>query len=354
MKSPLHFFILGIIVLLSGLGATAVFADQGANFSLQVPISSAAPQKQSYYILEGQSGTTLENSIWVVNVGTAVGTVQLYAVDMVTGNTGGAMFLLRDDARQVTGSWITLADSELTLAAGESREIPFTVSIPADARAGEHLGGIVAEAVEAVETLDVHENADSASFQVKVKSRNAVAVQVNLPGALVEQIDVTGITAGGHGGYQTLALGLGNVGNVMLRPTGRLVVSDEAGEQVQDLQFAMDTFLPETAVQYPLFVEEAALPAGEYRADLTLQYGLDKQSAHQLSFAITEAQVAQVFGAREALEAPVSAAGKVGEAAQAFPGLALSGLIAFNVILALFLVGFVFNRRRKQASRPRE
>jgi hypothetical protein len=352
MKNPLYLFILGIIVLLNGLGATAVFADQGANFSLQVPISGAASQNQSYYILEGQSGTTLENSIWVINVGTAVGTVQLYPVDMATGNTGGAMFLLRDDARQVTGSWITLADSELTLAAGESREIPFTVSIPPDARAGEHLGGIVAEAVERTETLDVDENVDSASFQVKVKSRNAVAVQVNLPGAVVEQIDVTGITAGGHGGYQTLALSMGNIGNVMLRPTGRLVVSDEAGEQVQDLQFSMDTFLPETAVQYPLFVEDTALAAGEYRADLTLQYGKDKQSAHQLSFTITEAQVTQVFGAREALEAPASAAGKAGEPAQASPGLAMSGLIVFNVILALFLIGFVFNRRRKQALPP--
>ncbi|MBK8989235.1 MAG: hypothetical protein IPM39_24755 [Chloroflexi bacterium] len=95
----------------------------------------------------------------------------------------------------MTGSWITLAANDLTLAAGESREVRFSVTIPTDARPDQHLGGIVAEAVALKEVADVSDDAETTSFQVKVQSRNAMAVQVNLPGAVVEQIDVTGITA---------------------------------------------------------------------------------------------------------------------------------------------------------------
>ncbi len=351
MKNLLRPFISAIIILLSGLAVTAVFADEGANFSLQTLSSEAAPQNQSYYILQGQPGATLENTIRVVNAGTAAGTVNLYTVDMTTGQTGGSVFRLRDDPQDLVGSWITLAASELTLAAGESRDIPFSVTIPADARAGHHLGGIVAEAVELIEVANSNDGADSASFQVKLQSRNAMAVQVNLPGAVVEQIEVMGITAGGQRGHQTLAIGLSNSGNVMLKPTGRLVVRDEAGGQVQNLQFSMDTFLPETAIDYPIFVENEALADGEYLADLTLQYGEGQESAHQLSFTITEAQVTQVFGSREALSAPASATGNAAEQGMPWPNLALGGLVAFNVALVF---GFVFYRRRKQASLQRE
>jgi hypothetical protein len=349
MKNLLHLFIFGIILFLSGLSVTAVFAADGANFSLKMVSSQAAPQNQSYYILQGQSGAKLENSIWVINSGTTAGTVRLYAVDMATGQTGGSVFLMYDDPREVTGSWITLAASELTLAAGESREVPFSVTIPADARAGQHLGGIVAETVALEEVVNVNNDAESASFQVKVQSRNAMAVQVNLPGAVMEQIDVMGIAAGGQGGYQTLAIGMSNSGNVMLKPTGRLLVSDDAGTQVQDLQFSMDTFLPETAVDFPLFVENQALPTGEYLADLTLQYGENQESTHQLSFTITEAQVDKAFEGREALEAPASAAAAEGMSGR---DLLVSGLIIFNVALVLFLIGLALYRRRKQAALP--
>jgi hypothetical protein len=348
MKNLLHLFIFGIILLLSGLSVTAVFAAEGANFSLKIVSSQAAPQNQSYYIFQGQSGATLENSIWVINSGTEAGTVRLYPVDMTTGQTGGSVFLMYDDPREVTGSWITLAANELTLAAGESREVPFSVTIPADARAGQHLGGIVAEGVALEEAANVNDDAEAASFQVIVQSRNAMAVQVNLPGAAVEQIDVMGIAAGGQGGYQTLAIGMSNSGNMMLKPTGQLVVKNEAGIQVQNLQFSMDTFLPETAVDYPLFVENEALEAGEYLADLTLQYGENQESTHQLSFTITEAQVSQAFEGREALEAPASATGN----GMSMRDMALSSLLVLNIALVLFFIGFVLYRRRKQTSTP--
>jgi uncharacterized membrane protein len=252
-----------------------------------------------------------------------------------------------DDPREVTGSWITLAASEVTLAAGESREVPFSVTIPADARPGQHLGGIVAEGVALEEAANVNDDAEAASFQVIVQSRNAMAVQVNLPGAAVEQIDVMGIAAGGQGGYQTLAIGMSNSGNMMLKPTGQLVVKNEAGIQVQNLQFSMDTFLPETAVDYPLFVENEALEAGEYLADLTLQYGENQESTHQ-SFTITEAQVSQAFEGREALEAPASATGN----GMSMRDMALSSLLVLNIALVLFFIGFVLYRRRKQTSTP--
>jgi hypothetical protein len=346
MKHSLHLFIFGLIlIVMSSLSVTAVLADNGSRFSLQVVSSKAAPQDQSYYILQGQSGKTLENSIQVINTGTEAGTVRLYAVDMVTGQTGGSVFRLREDPIEMTGSWISLAADELTLAAGESRNVPFRIIIPAEARPGHHLGGIVAEAVAQTEVADANNTADAASFQVTMQSRSAMAVQVNLPGAVVEQIDVRGISAGGNSGHQMLAIDMSNSGNVMLKPAGRLIVTDEAGQSLQDLAFSMDTFLPETAVDYPIFVENEALPAGAYQATLTLLYGEGQKSTHEFNFTVTEAQLSQVFGGRDALSAPASAAGSAADSRN----LLVGGLLAFNIALVLIFVGFLFYRRRKQA-----
>jgi hypothetical protein len=346
MKNLFRFLILAII-LFGGLGVTAVFADKGATFALKALSSTAAPQNQSYYIFDGEAGARLESSIRIVNTGTAAGVAYIYPVDMTTGQTGGAIFLLRDDPREVTGSWITLEVNEVTLAAGESRDIPFSVLIPADARPGHHLGGIVAEAVMLVDATTVSDSSESASFQVKVQNRNAMAVQVNLPGTAVERMEAVGIVAGGQRGYQTLALGLSNSGNVMLKPSGQLTISDANGRQLQDLHFSLDTFLPETTIYYPLFVENEALPAGEYLAELTLYYGTEREMTRQLNFAITQAEVNQVFDPRGALDAPASAA-EAAAAGVSWRDLFLGGLIAFNV--ALVLVGFILYRRRKQTA----
>lgn len=292
------------LFLWSLLFPATVFAGSGAKFSLRpVTDDPAVPASQSYFVFDARPGTTVTSKVRVTNSGDAAGTARLYPVDATTGQTSGTVYRMRQDPRGDTGAWITLDTNELTLQPGQSADVAFRVTIPAGARPGQHVGGIVAEDMALKTSTTTPSGADQAGLRVNIQSLTILAVQVNLPGIPVERLDVTGITAGGEQGHQTLALGLRNSGTVMLKPSGTLRIATVAGQELQTLPVRMDTFLPDTAIEYPVFIEQA-LGAGEYRATLTLSYGAGRETRYTTTFSITSAQVGQVFQGRPKLTPP--------------------------------------------------
>ncbi len=145
--------ILGLLFLMGlspgVLPAPVAHAAGGANITLQPATSDPAnPLTRAYFILNGKPGTALQSSVIVTNNGTATGTVNLYAVDAGTGQNSGIIYLPQDAPRNDVGAWLHLSRSQLTLAAGQSEQVAFQVVIPGKVRAGQHVGGIVAENVQ--------------------------------------------------------------------------------------------------------------------------------------------------------------------------------------------------------------
>jgi hypothetical protein len=132
------------------------------------------------------------------------------------------------------------------------------------------------------------------SFQVRIKEIAVVAVEVKLPGAVVEQMAVTGIRAASQAGRQTLDLGIANTGDVLLKGSGSLVVSSASGRKLLTRGFHLDTFVPRTKIQFPVVVSGRTLPAGGYRALVTLVYGHGHHLARTLRFSIGSRQLAQL------------------------------------------------------------
>jgi hypothetical protein len=297
--------------------------------------------------------TTLVGEILVINNGSESGTTNLYAVDATTGQTGGTVFRMQADKVSAAGSWIQLSQAELTLDAGESQLVSFTVTVPAGARSGHHVGGIVTESVDPNNGEQNTNQRGEATFNVTMKTRTAVAVQVNVAGPLVEKIEADGVYPGGSGGHQTLFLGLQNSGNAMVKPSGTLIVSDEQGQQLQNLSFQIDTFLPETKILFPISVENEALPAGSYVADVNLIYGASAAEVNkQITFRISEVQNKQIFAAQEALAAPTQLSN---ENTPTWRPYVIGGLGFVNIGLILVLVVLIaqyFRQRRQVKQRP--
>src|SRR6266704_1801639 len=260
------------VLLLAATGSSLAYAASGgASFSLQpVTYDPHNPVTQSYFIFDSKPGIVIKNRVRVTNSGTAKGTVGLYAVDATTGQTNGAVYLNRDDPRQDVGAWVTLGVQQLTLTPGQSKIVPFQVTIPGTIRPGQHLGGIVAENLTQQSSAQTNKNS---TFQINVKSLTIVAVQVNLPGIPVEQMAASGVQAGGQNGYQQLLVGLSNTGTVMLKPSGSLQVSDAQGQVLKNIALKLDTFLPQTSIKYPVTITGQGLGPGNYQAALTLMYG---------------------------------------------------------------------------------
>jgi hypothetical protein len=275
------------------LGFSIAHADGGqANFALKpVLYDPSNPVTQSYFVFDSKPGIVVKSSVRVTNTGTARGSVSLYTVDATTGQTSGAVYLNHDDPRKDVGAWMTLGARQLTLNPGQNQVVSFEVAIPSKVRPGQHLGGIVAENLTQSSSQQ-----NNSAIQIKVKNLTIVAVQVNLPGTSVEQLVGTGVQAGGDNGYQQLLLGLSNTGTVMLKPSGSLQVANAQGQVVKNVSLKLDTFLPQTAIDYPVAITGQALGPGDYQARLTLTYGHGHSLHYTARFTITQQQITQTFG----------------------------------------------------------
>lgn len=295
---------LPLVAVFSMLSIVPAYAAGGAaSFSIQPSLYDPAnPTTRSYYILNLKPGTVTTVGIRVLNTGTATGSVSLYPVDATTGATSGTVFRLHSDPRKDVGAWITLNTQQLTLAPGQSQILPFQITVPQDARAGQHLGGIVAEGMDTQTTSTQNQH-----FQMNVRHLFVMAVQVTLPGATVEQLTATGIQAGGANSYQNLQLQLSNTGTVMVQGHGSLRVTDASGALLQNVPIKLDTFLPDTSIAYPVNVQHKALVPGDYQAVLDLTYGHNQTLHYVTKFTITSQQVSQVFQQDGPLQGPVIA-----------------------------------------------
>jgi hypothetical protein len=104
----------------------------------------------------------------------------------------------------------------------------------------------------------------------------------------------------------------------------------------------MDTFLPQTAIDYPLLLKRA-LPAGDYVASVTLKAAGAPTVIAKPSFSVSSADVKQVFTSAAPTQAPPVVASSGSSKPWALIGAAAAGLL---VVLLLLL--WLVRRRRKE------
>jgi hypothetical protein len=329
---------ISILVVLTAvlLAVTAGSARASApTFALQ-PVD-AGP----YYIFDAQPGSLVEGRIRVANTGSRTGTARLYGVDAATGPTSGATYLTDPGHESSVGEWTHPAVGSVTLRPGETRVVPFQVLVPWGAAPGDHLGGITADAgVRRGRAVKRHASA----FRIDVRTLTVIAVQVRVPGTRTPALAIDGIRAGGIPSYQQLFLRLRNPGNVLVKGRGSLVVRSRGGRVLKRAAFALDTFVPDTRIDYPVAVRGKALPKGSYRATITVRYA-GRAIRRSFGFEVDDAALREVYGSR----APTS-----GNPGSGSPFLLIVGAVA------LLLLGFAgawawFRRRiRKLEARHRE
>ncbi len=279
--------------------ATAVVALIGA----PSPAHAAAPilalqvagSQAPYFVLAARPGASTRGEVAVIDTGPVGGGLSLYAVDAATGQTSGAVYRSPQEPRRDVGAWITLTRHHLTLGPGQETTVGFAVTVPPGARPGQHLGGIVATPDQSRARLSSRRG--NASFHIRVLELTVIAVEVNLPGPRTQQLTITGVRPGNQPAYQTLLVGLASTGNALTHGTGTLTITDGHGRQRLARSFPLDTFVPATAIDYPIQVTGRALPAGQYRATVTIRYA-GREQTRVLPLTITGRSLTESFGSR--------------------------------------------------------
>ena len=309
-----------------------VHADSGgAGFSVRPAHYTASNlATKSYFVLDSKPNTMVENGILITNTGAATGTVVLYTVDATTGQNSGLVYNAQDVPSHDVGSWLHLAQQQLTLTPGQSQTVPFQVSIPKGARPGQHIGGIVAKSVVQASTQQKN------TFHVDVQSLTIVAVQLNVAGPQADRLEMTGMQAGGANGYQSILINLSNTGTTLLKPHGTLQVLDAQGHILQNLSVKLDSFLPDTAINYPIYMQSHPLEAGTYTIDLQLTYGRQNILHTKQALTVTQQQVSQVFKSQGPLQLAGSFSGWQG---------AIVGLLLVLALGSVLFVGYTFCRK---------
>lgn len=132
------------------------------------------PRSKSIFVYESPAGQTIQDAVVVINNKPQVQTLKVYPVDSQRSSDGAFACAQAADEKKEVGSWIQLAQNEVTLQPNSSQKVDFTLTIPANAEVGEHNGCIAVE--ESKPTQQAAGNGITLSF------RSALRVALTVPG----------------------------------------------------------------------------------------------------------------------------------------------------------------------------
>jgi len=339
-------FGLTALALAGGVPAGAA-TTKGPVFGLR----AVGNPKLGYFVYTLTPGAARSGAIIVSNVGTASGTVKLFTADGTTGPTSGTVYKT-SSAPTGAGTWVHLSQTSFALAPGKHRTVSFAVNVPSGSKPGQWVAGIVAEALHRSTAKQVGKKT---RVQITIRDLTIVAVQVNVPGPPVIAFSIGKVTTGGSRGFQKLFIQLTNNGNVLAKPQGSVVITNtKTGQVVETLPFTLDTFLPQTSIDYPLLLKKA-LTAGDYQATVHLTVpGVSgaptKVLTSKPTFSVSNADVKQVFSTAQPTQAPPTASTS-SSSSSGLPVWVYAAAGAAVIVLLLLLL-WLLRRRRGTAAPP--
>lgn len=201
-------------------------------FSIAAPPALAAERTITIgpptHELEIAKGQTRKTTLTVTNNGSKLVALEAFIRDFVAGPTGDAPRILGEDETSAYSlkPWLLLSDKQFVLQPGEQRQVLVTIVVPQDAEAGGRYGLVgFAEA-----NSDIGEG-------VAVKPAVAALFLVTVPGEIDLAASIIRFTGPSLSTQSRipLSLTLGNGGNVHVRPTGFIRISNLLGRQVAEL-----------------------------------------------------------------------------------------------------------------------
>ncbi|GAA1397017.1 WxL protein peptidoglycan domain-containing protein [Catellatospora coxensis] len=184
-------------------------AGNGRWAVVPTPPDKPGPAPRQYFFLESPPGRTVIDSVRVANLTDRPMTLRLYGADAFnTSADGGFGLLPQTERQQGVGAWTQLGLAEVVVPAKRQTDIPFTITVPANAPPGDHVGGVVA--AESTPSGQLAEG----GMTVGVTHAVAARVYLRVSGPTVPGLAVEDLAADPGELTYTLA----NTGNIHLVP----------------------------------------------------------------------------------------------------------------------------------------
>lgn len=267
-----------IFVTISSFLSIPTFAS-GADPSSEAgftvtPVSTSDPAvtANGYFIYKVESSKSVTGTILLKNPGTKAVTILLAGVDALTSQTGGSAFETADTAPSGVATWLKFDEPSVTLPAGMQKPVDFTVSVPQSVQPGQYLAGISAYIPNAPPTAGTGTTKTHVGVSLTMQTRYVIGVQVDVAGKWTPSFKVDSVALVRNPSGPFIGVHMKNDGDVFLKPSGTIVMSDASGKRVIDQKISMGTFVPGTDVTYPV-KWSGELKPGDYKVTLEMRYG---------------------------------------------------------------------------------
>lgn len=188
-------------------------SESSLTWSVQ-PAGEDGADGRSHWDLEMDPGETVEDAAQLNNFSDEAVTFQVYSHDAINSPDGGFTLQPADAEPVDVGAWVAL-DEEVTVEAGESATVPFSLTVPPDATPGDHAGGIVASVTS--------ETTDAQGQRVLVDNRVGSRIYLRVAGDVNPALEVTNLDVSFDRswvpfttGVATVTYEVHNAGNVRL------------------------------------------------------------------------------------------------------------------------------------------
>lgn len=228
------------------------------------------PETRAFFKHQLSPGQSFSDSVTVTNASDAPLTVVVSSVDGLTAQTSGAVYANRTDPVTKTGGWVHAGTSTLTVAPHSDSEVPFTVDVPADAVAGDHLAGLAFE--------DASPSTSGGTFSVTQIVRAVVGVEISVGSGTAFAVSPGTPRLVEMPGTKTasIVVPLSNTGQLLGKPTLDVTLTDNG--YTRHVTRALDTILPGDSIEYP-FVWPDDLAAGDYSIKVDVKSGTTMSSS---------------------------------------------------------------------------
>ncbi|MBF4459565.1 hypothetical protein [Pseudoclavibacter sp. VKM Ac-2867] len=216
-----------LLALLSFVAPTAAQADttQPPAWSIDT-VDGDRGSGRPNFTYDVNPGDVIADSMNVTNTGPGALELTIYAADAFTTATGAVDILENGEPSVDAGTWVAPGTGSVSLEPGASIDVPFTLTVPADATPGDHSAAIVASLLPGDST-----------DQVKVERRLGLRIDMRVSGELAPTAEIRSLAtnwgaAGVNpfgGGTTTVSYELVNTGNVRLSSLEDLRLSGIGG-----------------------------------------------------------------------------------------------------------------------------
>lgn len=237
-----------------------------------------------------EPGKSFSSVLHVTNLGESTQSYKVIVQDIESIDENGNPVFAKE--HEATGfeisSWVTTSRPELVLAPGQSADVPFTVTAPANASPGGHFGTIfLSTQGEKPKTVGA-----SVGYQV------GAILSFRVAGDTVEEARIREFKSEKMVYGESKAVfrvKVENLGNTLVRPRGLLEIVDMFGKKTATLNLneGEAAVLPHSVREFVVEWNDDRIRMGKYQAIASLEYGTDVKHTifQELSFWIIPSKV---------------------------------------------------------------